>query len=208
MPKRASLTVPLLWQSFAPDLGGWGMKRLLLTLAAAATTLPNGFAQAQVAAPPVVAVAPPASMLHVPEGTEVTIRFEDTVTSLTAKAGDQFNISLDDEIALPSGVTIPVGYRGIGEVMSAERHGFIGKAGQLNVQVDYIKIGTKRLRIRANKSGEGKGSLGAAVALTVLFGPLGLLARGADITIPAGQKLKAFVDSDTDIPMPLAAPPA
>jgi hypothetical protein len=137
----------------------------------------------------------------------VRIRFEDTVTSKAAQAGDRFNITLDEDVELDNGVVIPAGYRGIGEVMSAERHGFVGKAGNLSVTIDYIKIGDKRLHLRGAKGGEGKGSLGSAVALTILFGPLGLLARGADMTIPAGQKVTAYVDEDTDLKAPLALPP-
>ena len=113
---------------------------------------------------------------------------------------------MDEPIQLNNGTVIPATFHGIGEVMSAERHGFIGKAGQLNVAIDYIKVGDKRLHLRSHQGGEGKGSLGSAVALTVLFGPLGLLARGADMTIPEGQKVTAYVETDTDIVLPPSAP--
>ncbi len=83
----------------------------------------------------------------------------------------------------------------------------LGHDDTLSVTMDYIKIGDKRVHLRGSKGGEGKGSLGSAVALTVLFGPLGLLARGADITIPAGQKVNCYIDVDTDVSAPLAAPP-
>ena len=185
--------------------------KLALGFAVCAAVIAQSSAYAQVApAAPVAALAVPATTpvpVHVPEGTEVRIRFEDSVTSKTAQAGDRFNISLDEDIDLGNGVVIPAGYRGVGEVLAVERHGFVGKAGNLSVTLDYIKVGDKRLRIRGAKGGEGKGSLGAAVALTVLFGPLGLLARGADMTIPAGQKVTAYVDSDIDLPTPLAGPP-
>ena len=161
------------------------------------------FAAPPAASPP---IATAARVIHIPEGTPVKIRFEETITSKTAKAGDEFAVSLDEPIQLDNGVVIPATFKGVGEVMSAERHGFVGKAGQLNVQLDYIKVGDKRLHLRSHQGGEGKGSLGAAVALTVLFGPLGLLARGADITIPAGQKVTAYVETDTDIVLPTSTP--
>jgi len=190
------------------------MKRISIAALAAFGVVGSSFAQVAVTPPPApspaLASAPAAAApatIHVPEGTEVRVRFEDTVTSKTAQAGDRFNISLDKDVDLGNGVIIPAGYRGIGEVLAVERHGFVGKAGNLSVTFDYIKVGDKRLHIRGSKGGEGKGHLGSAVALTILFGPLGLLARGADMTIPTGQKVNAYVDVDTDLIAPLAGPP-
>ena len=57
------------------------------------------------------------------------------------------------------------------------------------------------------QGGEGKGAMGATIALTVLFGPLGLLKRGHDIEIKPGQTLTAYVDQDAEIELPLPPPP-
>jgi hypothetical protein len=62
--------------------------------------------------------------------------------------------------------------------------------------------------VRANRTSEGQGALGSTIALTVLFGPLGLLKRGKDIDIPRGQEITAFVDAPISIPLPIAAAPA
>jgi hypothetical protein len=148
-----------------------------------------------------------AGTVKLQEGTEVTIRFEDKLSSATNKEGDTFSISLDDSIKLSDGTVLKPGYRGKGEVVSAEKKGFMGKAGELNVRLNYIKIGDDRVRLRANKGSEGKGALGATVALTVLFGPLGLLKRGHDIEIQKGQTLTAYVDEDAEITAPVAPPP-
>ena len=44
--------------------------------------------------------------------------------------------------------------------------------------------------------------LGAAVALTVLFGPLGLLKRGHDVEMNPGTVITAFVDQTTEVQAP------
>lgn len=49
--------------------------------------------------------------------------------------------------------------------------------------------------------------MGFTIALTVLFGPLGLLKRGHDIEIKPGQTLTAYVDQDAEIDLPLPPPP-
>jgi hypothetical protein len=148
-----------------------------------------------------------AATVKIPEGAEVLIRFDDKLSSASNTEGDQFSISLDDDITLSDGTVIKSGYRGKGEVTAAQKKGYMGKAGELNVRLNYIRVGETRVRLRASKSGEGKGAMGATIALTVLFGPLGLLKRGHDIEIKQGQTITAYVDQDAEIETPVAPPP-
>lgn len=159
----------------------------------------------------VLAVAPvaaSAATIKVPEGTELIVRFDDKLSSGTNTEGDQFSISLDDDVKLSDGTVLQSGYRGKGEVTAAKKKGFMGQAGELNVRLIYIRIGDEKVRLRASKGGEGKGAMGATVALTVLFGPLGLLKRGHDIEIKPGQTITAYVDQDAEITSPVEPPPA
>ena len=189
------------------------MSKLMISAAAAAMAVialsaDQVAAQAAPETAPASAAAPapaPTSVL-LREGTEVTIQFEQKLSSATAADGDVFNVSLADSVDV-EGVRIPQGYSGRGEVVSAEKRGFMGRAGELNVRLNYIRIGDQRVKLRASKGGEGKGAIGATVALTVLFGPLGLLKRGHDLEIPRGQEITAFVDEDAKIALPLASPP-
>ena len=157
-----------------------------------------------IAAAPLSALA---DVVKVPEGTEFLVRFDDKLSSATNTQGDQFSISLDESVKLADGTLIAEGYRGKGEVTSASKRGYVGKAGDLSVRLQYIRIGDTRVRLRANKASEGKGAMGATIALTVLFGPLGLLKRGHDIEIKEGQTLTAYVDQDAEITTPLTPPP-
>jgi hypothetical protein len=161
--------------------------------------------EAAVPAPAAVAAPAPTS-ITLREGTELRVSFEQKLSSATANSGDLFNIALADDITV-DGVKIKPGYSGRGEVTAAEKKGMMGKAGTLNVRLDYIRIGDERVRLRASKGDEGKSSVGATVALTVLFGPLGLIKHGHDLEIPRGQTMVAFVDQDTKISLPLAPPP-
>src|SRR5947209_2708507 len=45
-----------------------------------------------------------------------------------------------------------------------------GKAGELNIRLEYLKAVDTRIRPRGTKGKEGQGKVGAAVALTVFFG--------------------------------------
>jgi hypothetical protein len=48
--------------------------------------------------------------------------------------------------------------------------------------------------LRGTKGKEGDSKTGATVALTFLFGPIGLFKHGKDVDIPPGTPLKAYQD--------------
>lgn len=190
-----------------------GSRSLASVLAAVLATAPQ-LASAQIMLPAVSAVAAPTPVtapavtkVKLREGEELVIRFEDRLSSGSNTAGDQFSIALEEDMKLADGTVIRAGYRGRGEVTEAKKKGFMGQAGELNVRLNYIRVGDTRVRLRASKGGEGKGAMGATIALTVLFGPLGLLKRGHDIEIKPGQTLTAYVDQDAEIDLPLPPPP-
>ena len=149
---------------------------------------------------------PVGQTVKIPEGTELQIRIDEKLSSASAQEDDKFAISLDDDVTI-DGVKIVAGYRGRGFVQSAKKRRMMGQAGQLNISLDYIKIGDTKIRVRANKGKEGEGHMGATVALTVLFGPLGLLKHGDDVVVNEGTVLTAYVADDAVISLPLVPPP-
>ena len=72
----------------------------------------------------------------------------------------------------------------------------MGKAGELNMRLDYLKQGDAKIRLRGTKGKEGASGTTSAVVLTVLFGPIGLVKHGKNVEIKAGQPLHAFVSDD------------
>ena len=135
------------------------------------------------------------------------LRLEDQLSSASATAGDTFAISTDEEIRLPDGTVIPAGFRGKGEVTEAHKKGMLGKAGELSVRLDYVRIGDVRVHLRADKSAEGKNSVTTTVVLTLLITPLFLMHHGHEIVFPKGQLITGYIDQDTDIPLPIPEPP-
>src|SRR5689334_20661004 len=84
-------------------------------------------------------VAAPAgaqTTVQVPEGTELSIRFDDNLSSETSHEGDRFSISLAEDVTLANGVVLPAGLRGAGEITHAKKKGMMGKPGELNVRFD------------------------------------------------------------------------
>ena len=72
----------------------------------------------------------------------------------------------------------------------------MGRAGELNMRLEHLKVGDDRVKLRGSKGKEGQGKEGTAVALTVLFGPIGLIKHGKNVEVKAGTLLTAYVDDD------------
>jgi len=76
----------------------------------------------------------------------------------------------------------------------------MGKPGELSVQLQYLVVGGNHVHLRGTKGREGESKTGTTVALTVLFGPIGLIKHGKNVEIPAGTPLTAYVDQDIWLP--------
>ena len=167
-----------------------------------------GWAEAPAATPGAggaQAAAPVRTSVKVREGTEVRIAIDDPLSSKTASAGDNFTFHTTETIRLADGTIIPEGYHGRGEVTDVEKKGMLGKAGRLNIRLNYITVGDVRLHLRMSTAAEGKSGVATTVALTLIITPLFLMHHSADAKIVKGQAMTAFVDTDTDLPFPLPA---
>jgi hypothetical protein len=136
------------------------------------------------------------SKLVLKEGTEVKLKFADDLTSKTANEGDPVNLLLDEDIKVGDVVVAKAGAKAVVTITNAKKAGMMGKAGELNMRLEHLKAGDDRVRLRGSKGKEGEGRQGTAIALTVLFGPLGLIKHGKNVEVKAGTPLTAYVDED------------
>jgi len=150
-------------------------------------------------APPAAAqqpAPPPASKLVLKGGTDVKLKFADDLSSKTAAEGDPVNLVLDEDLKVGDVVVVKAGAKATGTITNAKKAGMMGKAGELNMRLEHLKAGDQRVRLRGSKGKEGEGKVGTAVALTVLFGPIGLIKHGKNVEVKAGTPLTAYVDED------------
>jgi len=157
--------------------------------------------EAVVAAPATPAVDVPAK-LSLPEGSDVHLKFAQDVSSKTATDDDPVALVLDEDLKIGDVVLIKAGAKAVGTITHAKKAGMMGKAGELNMRLEYMIVGDSRLRLRGTKGKEGEGKVGTAVALTVLFGPIGLIKHGKNVEIKQGTPLLVYTDA------PYAGPPA
>lgn len=133
-------------------------------------------------------------MLH--EGSDVNLRFAQDLSSRTAADGDPVLLTLVDDLKVGDIVVAKAGSKAFGEVTNAKKSGMMGKAGELNLRLEYLKAGDTKIKLRGTKGKEGESGTTGAVVLTVLFGPIGLIKHGKNVDIKEGSALHGFVGDD------------
>jgi hypothetical protein len=156
-----------------------------------------------VSSKPAATMAPRAASIErvvLKEGTEVPLVFAAALNSKTAVDDDTVNMTLAEDLKVGDVVVVRKGAPAVATVTNAKKAGMMGRPGELSIRLEYLKSDDERLHLRGNKGKEGEGKVGATVALTVIFGPIGLIKHGKNVEIPEGTPLTAFVDQDYTLP--------
>jgi hypothetical protein len=128
------------------------------------------------------------------EGSDVQLKFAQDLSSKTAVEGDPVTLVLDQDLKAGDVVIAKAGSKAVGTITHSKKAGMMGHAGELNMRLEYLIVGDSRLKLRGSKGKEGEGKEGTAVALTVLFGPIGLIKHGKNVEIKSGTALLAYTD--------------
>ena len=166
---------------------------------ASTTTQPTQPTSAPAVQPPAQPVEPSAKLV-LKEGMDVKLKFAQDLSSKTAVDDDPVNLVLDEDLKVGDVTVCKAGAKAVGTVTHAKKAGMMGKGGELNLRLEYLLVGDTRMRLRGTKGKEGEGKVGAAVALTVIFGPIGLIKHGKNVEVKQGTPLLAYVDQDFTVP--------
>jgi len=123
-------------------------------------------------------------------------KFAQDLSSKTATGDDPVNLVLDEDLKVGNVTVAEACAKAVGTITHAKKAGMMGKGGELNLRLEYLIVSDTRMRLRGTKGKEGEGKVGAAVALTVLFGPIGLIKHGKNVEVKQGTPLLAYVDQD------------
>jgi hypothetical protein len=169
--------------------------RILLVLSTLLVALP-ALGQQSPAAPTVLL-----------EGTPISLKLDETLSSATAKVGQHVAFLVTEDVKARDTTIIPIGSNAIGTVTVAEPKKWAGRAGKLDVNIDSVRLPTgQKVLLSATRGGNGGGH-GAAVTAGVIgtslvffpAAPLLLMIHGKDMVIAEGTPVKAFVSGDTTI---------
>lgn len=139
-------------------------------------------------------------MYKLRDGDDVPLTFAQDLSSKTASDGDPVTLVLAEDLKVNGVIVARAGSKAVGEVTNAKKSGMMGKAGELNLRLNYLKVGDAKVHLRGTRGKEGESGTTGAVVLTVLFGPIGLIKHGKNVEIKQGTALKAFVSDDILLP--------
>jgi len=153
------------------------------------------------------------------EATPVKLRFNRTVSSADAHAGDTVDFEVLQDISVNRTPVISKGSFAFGTVTEAQPKRRMARGGKLEINIDYVKlVSSEKAALRAVKGGKGGGHTGymtaGIVGAGILFfpaAPFFLFMHGKDITLPKGTEFTAYVNGDMKLDIakfqPAAAPP-
>ncbi len=153
-----------------------------------------------------IAAEPSDKGLVLREGTDVKLRFAEDISSKTAAQDDPVSLILDEDLKVGDVVVVRAGAKALATVSNVKKAGMMGRGGELNIRLEYLRAGDSKIHLRGVKARQGEDKTGSTVALTILFGPIGLIKHGKNIDIKQGTPLTAYVSDDIPMPPAPAAP--
>ena len=141
-------------------------------------------------------------------GTEVPLRLEQELTTQGKKlrVGDRFHLTTSEPIMVQGVNVIPVGSPAVGEITDVRNKGMWGKSGHLGARILYVTVNGRQIRLSGAFDDKGvAGGVGAVAVSALVFLPAGFFMTGTSARVPAGSIIKAFVDEDVPLAMPVAA---
>ena len=157
------------------------------------------------AAQPSAAQEAPAG-LQLPRGTPVRLMVIKEVNSRSAKPGDRFKLRVDEAVVLSGTTVIPVGATAWGELVDVSGTTVAGGKGRLSARLLYVDLPSGRIPISGVRNSEGKANTAGVVMGILSFGLTGLLNKGGNATLKAGDILVGQVADDGAAPAPRIAP--
>jgi hypothetical protein len=124
----------------------------------------------------------------------------DEVNSRDHRAGHRFVLRVDEDVRSDGVTVIPTGAKAWGEVVSAEGTGGAGKGGRLNARLLYVEANGAKIPLDGERQSSGNSSTGAVVTSVVAFGLFGLLMKGNNAKLKAGEILNGYTVEDASFP--------
>lgn len=96
------------------------------------------------------ASAPFAASVTIPEGTPIAIRMQETLSSASARPGEQFDAILDDPILVDERTVVPRGVPVVGRVVEARHSGHLNNSGYLRITLVSITLQGKPVPVQTS----------------------------------------------------------
>jgi hypothetical protein len=143
-----------------------------------------------------------------PEGTQIHVRLEQSISSATAEEGQHVELCVTDAVRVGDVVVIAEGAHVTGTIMQAHEKRRMGRAGRLDFSIDRVKaVDNQWIPLRytvTRKSGQSHAlSTGILTAGTAAVfwpaAPVFLLRKGQDVTIHRDVAFDVYTDRNYTI---------
>ena len=150
------------------------------------------------------------------DGTPVKLRINRTISSGDSKQGDTVDFEVLQDISVNGTLVIQKGGIAYATVTEAQAKRRMGRAGKLDINIDYVKMLTgDKAALRAVKEVQGGshtvGMTAGIVATSLVFfpaAPFFLFMHGKDISIPKGTEITAYTNGDLKLDLAKFQPAA
>jgi hypothetical protein len=164
-------------------------------------------------AAPQAMIVSPAIQSVLRAGVEVPLRVEEGLDSNDKgiREGQQFHLSVANNVMLGNAVVIPAGSPATGEITDLRRKGMWGKSGHISARAINVRVGDRLIRLTGNFDEHGTTGTAGVVAAIAFVPIAGFFMTGTSAKIASGAGVRAFLDEDlalaaTPTPAPAAVP--
>ena len=149
------------------------------------------------------------SSVILPKDSLVKVKFMDTISSKTNKAGDPVDFVVDDNVYVGESLVLPKGARGYGTIKKIVPPRIFGRDARIDLEfshvtaIDGTKVPVYIGDLAKQQAKTAAGAAGASIGGMILFGPVGIVGgafvKGQSVTIPANSNTYVQVNRDVAI---------
>ena len=141
-----------------------------------------------------------AQVLTMQDGTPVRLRLNRTVSSATAHEGDMVDFEVTEPVVVQGMAVIPKGSLAFGHVNKVEPKRRFGRAGELEISVDSVRLGDGGIATLRATSAEGENQLhGGRLAATVVASPVLVWVKGKNVQFERGVETTAYIRGNVPV---------
>lgn len=136
-------------------------------------------------------------------GTRIPLELAQTVTTQGGswKEGDMFNMIVSEDVVIGEFAVIPRGTLAVGYVKWATDRGAFGKSGEIEIAVDHLVLGGRKIRMSGVHRKVGSGEL-TTTGTVPAVGPFAALIGDESAEIARGTNLTAYLAENLGVVIP------
>lgn len=149
----------------------------------------------------------PSGNAVLPANTEVLLKMSQEVTTKgkTWDEGDTFKLSVVKDVMLGDYVVIPEGSPAFGRITWLTSKGAFGKSGKMDIELEYVMVGNRKIRLDGTFRQEGEGNTLATVGGVIAAGIFAGFITGRSGRIPEGRELMATTEEPVELAISASA---